>query len=505
MIDPVTSPRPPETPGHDEWSDLKAKSFRGGFFVLAAQALQFCIQITSVTVLARLLTPVDYGLFGIVMAIIVALNLVKDMGLPLVTIQRTSITRAQLSNLFWINSGLGIILSLVLVAASPAIASFYREPRLISMFAAMSVYCIAGGVSAQPIAIMRRSMRFKAVALIEIISFASGVTVAIITALYGSAYWSLVCMYLTIGIVGTCIYLPACKWLPSLPRFGSGTYPLLRSGWHLMITSFLSYATRNVDTLLIGWWRGPKELGFYEKAYNLMLLPTMHISLPISGVALPALSKMQVNEEVHRRHYGTIVLFTASLGMALVAFLFVEADRIINLVLGPQWAASVPLFRALAPAAFVDTSLATMNWALISLGRERRLYRLTFVMTLCTVAGFTIGLPWGATGVAVAFSVCRVGFFLPILVYVCRHSQLIARDVLRTLIRPVTASAGAAVLLAVIAGALPFKGPLICRLIFDGLLFCCCFLGLWVLPPGGRRMLKLVVQLLRNRRPADDP
>lgn len=482
---------------NDEWFALKAQFFRGGAFALAGQVIKFCLQLASVVVLARLLTPEDYGMFGIGIAILGFINLFANMGLPMVTIQRMDITQAQVSNLFWINTVMGIGAALILVVAAPLVGLAYCEPRLVSMLILMSLCCVAGGISAQPQALLKRDMRFKALVSIDVVAMIIGVIVAFTAAWWCRVgYWSLVYMHLTIITISAGGALWACRWRPSMPSSNSDTCSLVASGRHLTIAAALSYASQNVDTLLIGWARGARELGFYNKAYQLLLLPSLQITLPISGVAMPFLSKAQTNGEQHPRHHAIIILLTASLGMPFVAFLFVDAENVIKLVLGSQWMGSVPIFRALAPAAFVDTFLITFNWVLISLGQTERLFRMIFVVTVLTVIGFVIGLSWGVLGVAVAFSVVRVGSFLPILIYVCTHSQLNFFNVLRVLLRPGFASVVAAGGLWTIASLLPLTENIVFRLMADAVIFGGMYLSLWVALPGGMRILKNIIRLM---------
>jgi O-antigen/teichoic acid export membrane protein len=237
-------------------------------------------------------------------------------------------------------------------------------------------------------------------------------------------------------------------------------------------------------------------LGFYDKAYMLLLLPTLYIHVPVSRIALSSLSRTQNDEEQHRRHYAGIVLLTTSLGMGLVAFLFAAAEKVILFILGSQWIPSVPLFRALAPAAFVDCFLITLNWVLISLGQTKRLFKMTFAVSVFTVIGFVVGLSWGALGVAVAFSACRVSSFLPMLIYVCRHSHLRILDVLRSLLRPVFASIIAAGGLWLITSFLTFDGHIMINLMIHAVVFVSIYLGISIALPGGVRMFKQFIRLV---------
>jgi O-antigen/teichoic acid export membrane protein len=391
---------------------------------------------------------------------------------------------------------MGLGFALLTVMASRFVGWVYNEPRLVAMLMVMSLSCAANGFLSQPQALLQRSMQFKKLAIVDVISMMMGVLVAIIAAWHHGKYWSLVYMHLTISVTTLAGTWWICNWRPEKPSYSGDIRQLLRFGRHIALTSLLAYINRNLDTLLIGWSRGPRELGFYDKAYMLLLLPSLYIHLPVSRIALSSLSRTQNDEEQHRRHYAGIVLLTASLGMGMVAFLFVAAEEVILFILGSQWVPSVPLFRALAPAAFVDCFLLTLNWVLISLGQTGRLFKMTFAVSVFTVIGFVVGLPWGALGVAVAFSACRVSSFLPMLIYVCRHSHLNVLDVLRSLLRPVFASFMAASGLWLITSILTFDGLIMINLMMQAIVFVSIYLGISIALPGGVGMLKQFIRLV---------
>lgn len=476
--------------------DLKIESFRGSAFIFIAQGIKLVLQIGSVAVLARILTPEDYGLFAIVIAITVFVNIFKDMGLPTLTIQRANITHAQLSGLFWVNAALGLGFTLLTVIASPFIGWVYHEPRLVAMLMVMSLTYAANGFMSQPQALLKRNMQFSTLAVIEVISLLAGVLVAFIVAWHDGTYWSLVYMHLTISVATLAGTWCICSWRPAKPNHSGDIRLLLKTGSHLTLTHMLAYISRNLDTLLIGWSHGPRELGLYDKAYMLLLLPSLYIHLPFSGVALSTLSRTQNDEKQHHLHYSGVVLLTTSLGTGLIAFLFIAADQIILLMLGSQWVPSVPLFRALAPAAFVDCFLITLNWVLISLGQTERLLKMTFAVSALTVIGIVAGLPWGALGVAVAFSACRVGSFLPMLIYVSRHSHLNVTDVLHSLLRPVFTSVMAASGLWVMTPFLTFGEHMTFSLMTHAAVFASLYFGISVALPGGVGMFKQFLRLV---------
>src|SRR6266849_6866015 len=175
-------------------NDLRERTIRGGFARVCSQAANFVLRIGSLMVLARLLEPKDFGLVGMVTALIGVLNLIRDFGLSTATVQRKTVTDKQISTLFWINMLVGIILGLISAAIAPAVAAFYHEPRLIGVTMALAVGFIFNAAGVQHSALLQRQMHFTALALIDFISFFVSVAVAISMALAGYGYWALVAM-----------------------------------------------------------------------------------------------------------------------------------------------------------------------------------------------------------------------------------------------------------------------------------------------------------------------
>ncbi|HEX2966393.1 MAG TPA: oligosaccharide flippase family protein, partial [Syntrophorhabdaceae bacterium] len=252
------------------------------------------------------------------------------------------------------------------------------------------------------------------------------------------------------------------------------------------------------DTLLIGWYLGAREVGLYDKAYQLLLIPLLQVEIPLAGFALSILSRARRNTEEYRNQYMRIVLSVASIGMGIIAFLFVEAEKAILIIVGPQWLSSVSIFRALAMAGFVDTFLLTLGWVFVSLGEAARLFRLSLAVTLITLTGFVVGLPFGVLGVALAYSICRVGLTFPMMMYVSRHSPVCMGDFLRTLMKPAIASVVAAAGLALFAGFGNIVENRLIDLTIHGLLFLFLYCSIWLIIPGGRRSLVEILRLLRT-------
>ena len=214
-------------------TDLKGRSVRGGAVTMAAQGVTFFIRMGSTMVLARLLTPQDFGLIAMVTAVTGFVVMFKDMGLSMATVQKAEINHGQISTLFWINVVLSLGVMLVTAALAPAIAWFYGEPRLTWITLALAGAFVFGGLTVQHQALLRRSMRFGTLALIGIIGMLVGIVAAIIAAWYGAGYWALVIMQLSGAIAGAIAVWVACGWRPSLPVRCSGVREMLAFGGNL--------------------------------------------------------------------------------------------------------------------------------------------------------------------------------------------------------------------------------------------------------------------------------
>jgi PST family polysaccharide transporter len=266
--------------------------------------------------------------------------------------------------------------------------------------------------------------------------------------------------------------------------------PLLSFGAGLTAFNTLNYLVRNLDNIIIGRAVGALSLGLYLKSYSLLLVPVDRIRVPVTAVVVPALSRLQNDRARFRNYYLKAITSVAAIGMPVVVFSFVFAEDAILLVLGPQWRESVVLFRALAPAAFVETFNSVGSWACLPLGKSGRLVTWQVFATSVTVASFLIGIHWGAVGVATALSVSTVALRLPAVLYLLRGSPISPVDLLAPLARPASASiAAGAILLALRASlSLQFGGAGV--ILVAAPVFALVYLALWLILPGGRRVME---------------
>lgn len=479
-------------------ADLKKRSVRGGAIVLISQISKFSIQMGSTVVLARLLTPDDYGLIGMATVIVRFVQLFKDLGLSNATIQQAEITHKQVSTLFWINVVFSCAIAATIVAIAPLVAWFYGEPDLKNITLALASIFIFSGLTVQHQALLRRKMQFVSLGWIEIISMTIGVIAAIASAKYGMGYWALVVLQLATVISNAAGVWICCRWRPGLPSRRANIGSMLVFGRNLTGFNAVNYFSRNLDNILIGRVWGISSLGLYEKAYQLILLPIQQINNPMTNVAIPTLSLLQDKPEQYKRYYFKAVLLIATVGMPVVAFMFACTDRLILTILGQKWVDAVPIFRWLAPAAFIGTLNVTEAWVYQSLALTDRLFRWGVFASTCNVIIFAISVRWGVVAVAVSYSLFLIVFKIPSILYCYQKTSLRFWDLVRTIYKPLVASLGAAAVITILDTIVKINIQVVIDLAIYALLYGVSYIIIWLLLPNGKTTLLGIVSILKD-------
>lgn len=385
--------------------NLKSRTVRGGFFTLGSQISMFVLQSIATVVLARLLTPTDFGLVAMVTAISSLAQSFSDLGLSEATIQCPEISRHQLSILFWVNVAIGLTLTLIMAALGPLLASFYRDPRLQKITFLMSLTFLIGGLRVQHDALLRRQMRFSSLALRDVASSAVAVPVSLLLAWRGSGYWALIALPLTMNLTQMLLSWSMVRWIPEFPRRGAKVLSLIGFGGNVAASYFFTNLIRNADNVLIGWYWGASPLGQYSRAYNLLMMPVRQLGVPASSVAIPAFSRMQDDPERLARSYLRTVNLMMWIAAPIFGFLFVAAVPVIVIVLGARWREAAPVFKILAIFSLGQMLVDSTVWLFVSGGQPRRLLRLSVIIAPIIVASYALGLPFGIKGVALSGSI----------------------------------------------------------------------------------------------------
>ncbi|MEU1971722.1 lipopolysaccharide biosynthesis protein [Microbacterium sp. NPDC019599] len=378
---------------------------RGAAVTLVGQILRVTLQLAGIVLLARLLSPTDYGVTAMVLAIIGVGEILRDFGLSSAAIQAKTLSVGQRTNLFWINVGIGAVLTTIVAALAVPIADFYGDPRLLGVTLALAPTFLFNGIATQFRADLNRRFRFGQLAGVEIFAQACALGIALMLALWGWGYWALVAQQVIQAFLQVVILPFLARWLPGLPRRGEPMRSLLTFGGGLVTAQLLVYASRNVDSLVIGRMFGAQSLGYYNRAFQLMLLPLNQVNAPSTRVALPTLARLQDQP----KRYAEFILFGQTILLNLVslilAFSIAQAPAVISISLGPQWAPSVPIFQVLAIAGFFQAAAYATYWVVLSQGLMKRYLTYTIVSRPLVIGLIVVGAIWGVQGVAIAFAV----------------------------------------------------------------------------------------------------
>ena len=475
-------------------SDLQSRSVTGGLYMVASQAGKFVLKLGSTIFLARLLTPEDFGLVAMASAITGFMVIFKDLGLSMATIQREHITHAQVTGLFWVNVGVSAVLAIAAAASAPLVAWFYGDPRLTGITVALSVGFILGGLTTQHEAILKRQMRFRVLAGLEVAAILVGASVAVVYAFLGGGYWSLVLLNLmhpVVLFVGVWIF---CQWRPSGPRKGRDLKDLLSFGGNLTGFNVINYFSRRGDDILIGRFVGAGALGLYQKAYQLLLFPLRQLNTPLTSVMIPTLSRTVQEPEKHRRIFTRTVEAISILTMPMVAFMMMTSDWLVLLVLGPKWTAAAELFALLGIVGLVQPVSNATGWLFISQDRSREKLQWGGIGGTLVVLSFVAGLPWGAVGVAASYGISGLVLRVPLLFWmVGRRGPVRTRDLYRLLLLPGIATVSVFASLGLIRLSSPSLSG-IAGLAAGLLVVAVVFVGVYLLSPSTRSSLHLLYQ-----------
>jgi len=423
--------------------DLREKAVKGSLARVCAQGANMALRIVSLAILARLLSPNDFGLVGMVAALTGILSLFRDFGLSAASIQRAHITDEQSSTLFWINVVAGLLLAAMTAACAPLVVRFYHEPPLYWVTVVMGTTFLINSIGIQHSAHLQREMRFTAVSIIDTGSTLISTVIGIVAAEAGWAYWALVAMAIAAPLISTVAFWVVTGWVPGGPRRGVGLRSMMRFGGTLTVNGVVLYVASNAEKVLLGRYWGADAIGIYGRAFQLIRIPTDSLTGAVGEVAFSALSRLQQDAKRLRSYflkgYSLVLALTLPATVACAVF----APDVIAFLLGPKWKEAAPIFRLLTPTILVFAIANPLSWLVMGLGMVGRLAKMTMTISPLMIASYFAGLPYGPKGVAFAYSTIMVLWLVPVSLWAVKGTAVSFRDVVTTAMHPLVASAAA--------------------------------------------------------------
>ncbi len=348
------------------------------------------ISLIISAILARLVSPEDFGIIAIATVIINFLTLFTTMGIFPAIIQRKDLTSQNLDSIFTFTIIGGTILTLIFFSLSWLIADFYNNNILISVCQILSINLFFASLNLVPSALMAKNKRFKDIAkrtlIIQIISG----TISIIAAYNGLGIYALLIPPIVTSI-GMLFY--NLHFYPRRIDFTFDTTPLKKifsySAYQFLF-DFINYFSRNLDKLIIGRYINMSALGYYDKSYRLMLIPLQNISAVINPVMQPVLSSLQDDKQEIAKKYNKIIKFIATISFPLAAFLFFTSHELINIVYGNNWNLAIPAFQILSLSLPLQMILTTSGAIYQTANATKYQFYVGIRNTFFTILGFII-------------------------------------------------------------------------------------------------------------------
>jgi len=425
---------------HKPFDGLGRASARSGVTLVVARALNAFVQVGTTVLLARLLTPHDYGLVAVITALVAFAPLLVDLGTTDASIQKDRTTRDEISTLFWLNMTVGAVCTVLFAMGSGAIASFFGEPAIAGIAIVSSLTFILTAAPIQHYALMRRAMDFRRIVVIDTVSNLASSILAVAMAFTSWGYWALVVKPLvTLGltVIGAWI---SCPWVPGRPRLTPEVKGLVRFG--LGVTGFTVTDTiaRSADRLAIGYVYGPGPLGYFQNAFMLYSTILSILTESLHNVAVSSLSKLRGNLEDLKRSWSAALSTVSFVSAGAFAGLAVTGQDFVVLLLGEKWAEAGPLLCLFAIRGIAHGTERTLGWLHVVASRSDRWARWGVFSATCQLVALAAGLPFGPIGVAAAYAIVMYGLFVPALAFSGRPLGVGVKDVLAA-VGPQTASA----------------------------------------------------------------
>lgn len=363
-------------------------SFAGNF---ANQAVTFIVGI----ILARLLTPHDYGLIGLTTIFLVISQTFIDSGFRQSLIRKISCTQDDYSTVFHFNLIIGLFLYLLLFISSGSIARLFNEPDLKPIIRVIGTTLMIGSSSIIQSTILTKQINFKLQSGISFFSALISGTLGILLAYKNFGVWSLVVRQVAGVSLNTLLLWVFGTWKPSWQFSISSFRELFGFGGKLLLTQLLDQIFYNLYYFIIGKFYTAQNLGFYTRAEMFKNLISQNVTLVVSNVAYPVLSELDDNRERQKTVYKEILMSTNLITMGLSLLMIAVAEPLIYLLIGEKWTSSIEMLQLLCIAGIFTPSSYLNTLVLKTRGNSRTILIIEIIKKTLTVPVIIIGIFWG--------------------------------------------------------------------------------------------------------------
>jgi PST family polysaccharide transporter len=396
---------------------LKQKTISGVAWNGVGNVARQILQLLSMVVMARFLSPEDFGVYAILMIFVSFMQIFASMGTAQVVVHLDNPSQRMLSSIFFFNIAVGLILFVVMFGAAWPIAYFFDNQNLVHLLQIIGLMFIITTVSLVQKALLEKTLYFKRVVTIETSALAIASTAGIVAAVNGLGIYSLIIHSLTNATLLSIGLWLNSHWRPSFVCRWDDIKQVLGYSFNLTGFSTINYFARHADTFLIGKFIGASPLGVYNIAYKIMLYPLENVSRVIVRVLFPAFSSVKHDNVRFKNGYLKATSFIALVTFPLMAGLFAVAENFVALVFGDKWEGMATLLMILAPIGMMQSIVTTVGSIYTAKGTTGLMFRIGAANAAAAVLSFVVGLPFGVNGVAIAYGISNILMLYPNLKY----------------------------------------------------------------------------------------
>jgi PST family polysaccharide transporter len=472
--------------------------------VLVARTAQAVLSLGAVVVLARLLTPNEFGVFAMVVPLGIIADSLAKTCFQTTLLQRRDLTEQDISAFFWFAARVNLLIVGGMVAVGFALARFYAEPRIGGVAAAWALLIYLLTLTSFQEGLLKRELRFPTVLLLQLAALVIGLAAAVTAAWRGAGYWSLPIQILVMDVSHAIGVFAVSSWRPqwTVDVNGQNVAEMRRSWRALVGLTLATWVNEQPDLVAVGRVGGAFVLGLYDTARRWSWYPFREPFLALTDLAVASLSRVHGDPERFRRVASRAILVMLTVSMPVIALVAVESPSVVHVLLGDKWQPAIPFLRLLCVVAFAGSLARVTQWIYLSQGNAGRLLRWSlFIQAPAVGVAVLAGLPWGPLGVTRSMAVMSSVLVLPGVAYGVRGTPLTFIDVMRVAARPALASLMAAAIVAVAGGVLP-NDPGLRRLAASLSIYAAVFVIAWLGIPGGIADTRALASAFREFRPA---
>ncbi len=382
---------------------ISGTGWRGG-----AEIFRIAWSAVVVLILASMLGPVAFGLVGMTDALVQFFNVFMTMGFDSAIIQQERINDRILSSLFWLNLGLGVLLAAIGAAVSPLLAWFYQESRVETIFIALCFTFVFQSFSVVHRGLLGREMAFRSLALVDMVASFVASIAAIIVAMRGGSYWSLVVLQLGKHSITAVGYWYSSSWRPQHVFDLHASMNSIRFSSNILLFNFLNFFATRSDIVLVGRLLGAEQAGLYLLANRLIMRPVGQVLNVITRTLYPILSAIQHDKAKVRELYIKVIVSIFSAMAPVIVLLGIVGYLLIPYQLGSEWIPLVPIFIVWCFGALRRIMMSRLSVIYLTMNRPDLQWKYQLISTPVVIIALLFGVQQGALGASISYNLAQL-------------------------------------------------------------------------------------------------